>query len=64
MKNLNIHSYGSEYFNCNVNKEMPKATFKFLKISERFNGTFFFTILKKCLPLWCLLFVYILVVFF
>ena len=37
-KLLNILLYGSEGFNCNMNKEILKATIKFLKISERFNG--------------------------
>ena len=37
---LNILLYGSEDFNCNTNKEIRKATIKFLKISERFNDPF------------------------
>ena len=40
-KLLNILLYGSEDFNCNMDKEIPKATIKFLKISERFNGPLF-----------------------
>ena len=48
MKGLNILLYGSEDFNCNMNKEILKDTIKFLDISERFNGTFF-TIPKKVL---------------
>ena len=40
-KLLNILLYGSEDFNCNMNKEILKATIKFLKISERFNGPLF-----------------------
>ena len=40
-KLLNILLYGSEGFNCNMNKEIVKATIKFLKISERFNGPLF-----------------------
>ena len=32
MKNFKL--YGSEDFNCNMNKEILKATTKFLKISE------------------------------
>ena len=40
-KLLNILSYGSEDFNYNMNKEILKATIKFLKISERFNAPLF-----------------------
>ena len=46
-KLLNILLYGSEGFNCNMNKEILKATMKFLKISKPFlnnvcpNGTYF-----------------------
>ena len=40
-KLLNILLYGLENFNCNMNKGILKATIKFLKISERFNGFFF-----------------------
>ena len=40
-KLLNILLYGSEDFDCNMNKEILKATIKFLKISERFNGPLF-----------------------
>ena len=46
-KFLNILLYGSEDFKCNMNKEKLKATIKFLKISERFNGPPFLTILKN-----------------
>ena len=35
---LNILLYGSEDFNCKMNKEILKATTKFLKISERVTG--------------------------
>ena len=38
---LNILLYGSEDFNCNTKKKIRKATIKFLKISERFNGPLF-----------------------
>ena len=38
---LNILLYVSEDFTCNMNKEILKATIKFLKISERFTGPFF-----------------------
>ena len=34
---LNVLLYGSEEFNCNMNKEILKAEIKFLKSSERFN---------------------------
>ena len=37
-KLLNILLYGSEDLNGNMNKEILKATIKFLKISKRFNG--------------------------
>ena len=40
-KLLNILLYGSEDFNCNMNKEIVKASIKFLKISKRFNGPLF-----------------------
>ena len=40
-KLLNILLYGSEDFNCNMNKEILKATIKFLKISKHFNGPLF-----------------------
>ena len=40
-KPLNITLYRSEDFNCNINKEILKATIKFLKRSERFNGPLF-----------------------
>ena len=40
-KLFNILLYGSEDFNCNMNKEIMKATIKFLKISERFNDPLF-----------------------
>ena len=40
-KLLNILLYGSEDFNCNMNKEILKAKIKFLKISERFNFPLF-----------------------
>ena len=40
-KLLNIISYGSEHFNCNMYKEILKATIKFLKITERFNVPLF-----------------------
>ena len=40
-KLLNILLYGSENFNCNMNKDILKATIKFLKISKRFNGPLF-----------------------
>ena len=40
-KLLNILLYGSENFNCNMNKDILKATIKFLKISKRFNGPIF-----------------------
>ena len=46
-KLLNILLYGSKDFNCNMNKEILKATIKFLKIYERFNGFVFLTILKR-----------------
>ena len=34
--------YGSEDFNCNINKEILKATIKFLKIPEHFNSPLFY----------------------
>ena len=37
----NVPLYGSEDFNCNLNKKIVKATIKFIKISERFNGPLF-----------------------
>ena len=40
-KLLNILLYGSENSNCNMNKDILKATIKFLKISKRFNGPLF-----------------------
>ena len=40
-KLLNILLYGLEDFNCNMNKEIVKASIKFLKISKRFNGPLF-----------------------
>ena len=40
-KLLNILLCGSEDFNYNINKEMVKATIKFLKTYERFNGPLF-----------------------
>ena len=40
-KLLSILLYGSEDFNCNMNKEILNGTIKFLKISERFNGPLF-----------------------
>ena len=46
-KILNILLYGSEEFNCNMNKEILKATTKFLKISEYFNGPLFWPSLKR-----------------
>ena len=46
-KLLNIISYGSEHFNCNMYKEILKATIKFLKITERFNVPFFWPFLKS-----------------
>ena len=42
----NILLYGSEDFNCNMNKKILKAAIKFLKISERFNGPFFWLCLR------------------
>ena len=45
-KLLNILLYGSEDFSCNMNKEIMKATIKFLKICERFNGLLFWPSLK------------------
>ena len=45
-KLLNILLYGSEDFNCNISKEMLKATIKFLKISKRFNGPIIWPFLK------------------
>ena len=45
-KILNFLLYGSEDINCNMDKEILKATIKFLIISEHFNGQ----IIKKCLP--------------
>ena len=41
IKSIPILSYGSEDFNCNVNKEILKATINFLKIFERFNDALF-----------------------
>ena len=41
-KLLNSPLYGSEDFNCNINKEIQKATIKFLKIPEHFNGPLFY----------------------
>ena len=41
IKSIPILSYGSEDFNCNVNKEILKATINFLKIFERFNYALF-----------------------
>ena len=43
---LKILLHGSEDFSCNMNKEILKATFTFLKICERFKAPFL-TILKK-----------------
>ena len=40
-KLLNVLLYGSEDFNWNLNKEILKATIKFLKRSERFNDPLF-----------------------
>ena len=37
----NVPLYGSEDFNCNLNNKIVKATIKFIKISERFNGPLF-----------------------
>ena len=40
-KLLNALLNGSEDFNCNMSKEILKATIKFLKMSEHFNGPIF-----------------------
>ena len=40
-KLLNIFLYGSEDFNCNMNKKILKAAIKFLERSQRFNGPLF-----------------------
>ena len=37
-------------FSCNMNKEILKATIKFLKIYERFNGPIFLSFLKNVCP--------------
>ena len=52
---LNVLLYGSEEFNCNMNKEILKAEIKFLKSSERFNDSPFI-ILKIFLVLMVLTF--------
>ena len=52
---LNVLLYGSEEFNCNMNKEILKAEIKFLKSSERFNDPPFI-ILKIFLVLMVLTF--------
>ena len=41
VKLLNILLYGSEDFNLNLNREILKATNKYLKIPECFNGPLF-----------------------
>ena len=40
-KVLNILLYGSEDFSYSMDKEILKATIKYLKVSERFNGLLF-----------------------
>ena len=47
---LNILLHGSEDFTYNMNKEILKATIKFLKISEHFNGPLFLPFLKNVFP--------------
>ena len=49
-KLLNSLLYGSEDFNCNINKEILKATIKFLKITEHFNSPLFLPCLKIFYP--------------
>ena len=49
-KLLNSLLYRSEDFNCNVKKETLKATIKFLKISEHFNGPLSLPFLKTVSP--------------
>ena len=47
-KLLNIPLYGSEDLNCNMSKEILKATIKLLEMSKRFNSPLFWPYLKKC----------------
>ena len=46
-KVLNILLYGSEDFSYSMDKEILKATIKYLKVSERFNGLLFWPFLKN-----------------
>ena len=46
-KLLNILLFGSEEFDCNVNKEILKPTIKFLKIPKKNNNDVSLTLVEK-----------------